>query len=90
MSLRGDRGYTEWLHCKQPLYTTLHLYTSHPYPLHRLKAAMVREGTMMISYQPLPGLPNFLRMVTVSPSSNEADMDFVLDEVERLGAGLEV
>ena len=56
----------------------------------RLKAAMVASGTMMISYQPLRNFPNFFRMVTVSPSADEADMDFVLDELERLGNGLQV
>ena len=43
---------------------------------------------MMISYQPLGDLPNFLRMVTVSPSATEADMEFVLDELERIGADI--
>jgi hypothetical protein len=56
----------------------------------RLKAAMVANGTMMISYQPLRNFPNFFRMVTVSPTANEADMDFVLDELDRLGNGLQV
>lgn len=52
---------------------------------------MVTEGTMMISYQPLRDFPNFFRMVTVtSPAASEADMDFVLDELERLGADLQV
>lgn len=42
----------------------------------------------MISYQPLRDFPNFFRMVTVSPSAAEADMDFILDELEQLGVGL--
>lgn len=57
----------------------------------RLKAAMVTEGTMMVCYQPLKNYPNFFRMVTVtSPAASEADMDFVLDELDRLGAKLQV
>ena len=51
---------------------------------------MVVEGTMMISYQSIRGLPNFLRMVTVSPFANEADMDFVLDDLEKKGAEIVV
>ena len=51
---------------------------------------MVLAGTMMICYQPLGDMPNFLRMVTVSTSATEADMDFVLDELERIGTNLQV
>ena len=51
---------------------------------------MVEAGTMMISYQPLGDLPNFLRMVTVSPAATEADMDFVLNELERIGSDMQL
>ena len=44
----------------------------------------------MISYQPLRDFPNFFRMVTVAPAATTADMDFVLDELERLGVDLQV
>ena len=45
----------------------------------------------MMNYQPLGKLPNFFRMtVTNSPKLTESDMDFVLDEVERLGQDLVV
>lgn len=47
-------------------------------------------GSMMICYQPLGDLPNFLRMVTVSTSATEEDMDFILYELERIGADIEV
>ncbi|XP_068205119.1 cysteine sulfinic acid decarboxylase-like [Palaemon carinicauda] len=56
-----------------------------------LKKKMVLEGTMMIGYQPLANkrLVNFIRMViTCSPSRTRKDMDYVLDEIERLGANL--
>ena len=51
---------------------------------------MVLKGTMMICYQPLGDLPNFFRMAMMAPTATEADMDFVLEEIERLGEGLEV
>lgn len=51
---------------------------------------MVKKGTMMISYQPLEDHPNFLRMVTVSTAAKPEDMDFVLDEIERLGVDIVV
>ncbi|XP_071541227.1 cysteine sulfinic acid decarboxylase-like isoform X2 [Panulirus ornatus] len=56
-----------------------------------LKARMVRQGTLMIGYQPIASknLVNFFRMVTTcTPTPTHADMDFVLDEIERLGADL--
>lgn len=48
------------------------------------------KGSMMIGYQPLRDLPNFFRTVVAAPTATEADMDFVLEEIERLGEGLEV
>jgi len=51
---------------------------------------MVKSGKMMITYTPLSDKPNFFRMVTISPLSTERDMDFVLDEIERLGYELVV
>lgn len=32
--------------------------------------------------------PNFFRMVTTAPQGTEADMDFLLNEIERLGKDL--
>ena len=51
---------------------------------------MVAEGTMMMNYQPLQDLPNFLRMTLTAPRATKEDMDFVLDEVERLGRDIDV
>ena len=42
----------------------------------------------MIGYQPLKDEKNFFRMITVSPGVTHADMDFLLDEIERLGKDL--
>jgi glutamate decarboxylase len=51
---------------------------------------MVLAGSMMICYQPLGDLPNFLRMVTVSTSATEDDMEYILNELERIGASIQV
>jgi glutamate/tyrosine decarboxylase-like PLP-dependent enzyme len=56
----------------------------------KLKAGMVLAGSMMICYQPLGDLPNFLRMVTVSTSATEDDMEYILNELERIGASIQV
>lgn len=34
--------------------------------------------------------PNFFRIVLTAPHATESDMDFVLDEIERLGKDLQV
>eukprot|EP00794_Sanderia_malayensis_P003133 gene3133-3601_t len=53
-----------------------------------IKKRMTLKGTMMIGYQPLKDLGNFFRMVVVSAAVTIGDMDFVLDEIERLGHDL--
>lgn len=53
-----------------------------------IKERMCAEGTVMVGYSPLPhrGVGNFLRMVLSSlPRADKAAVDFVLDEIERLG-----
>jgi len=50
----------------------------------QLKFGMVKKGSMMFTYQPLGTLPNFFRMALATPTTHE-DMDWLLDEVERLG-----
>ncbi|TSL61204.1 Cysteine sulfinic acid decarboxylase [Bagarius yarrelli] len=53
-----------------------------------IKERMVKGGTMMVGYQPLDGRVNFFRMVILSPHLQHRDMDFFLDEIERLGKDL--
>ncbi|CAL4068172.1 unnamed protein product [Meganyctiphanes norvegica] len=56
-----------------------------------IKARMVKDGTLMIGYQPLSNknYVNFFRMVTTgTPTPTSQHMDFVLDEIERLGNDL--
>lgn len=53
-----------------------------------IKEKMVRAGTLMIGYAPLPNrnIGNFFRMVVTCHSRPTKDsMDFVLKEIERLG-----
>lgn len=51
---------------------------------------MMEEGTTMVSYQPLKDKPNFFRMVFSNPASDKTDIDFLLEEIERLGHDLEL
>ncbi|KAH8274558.1 hypothetical protein KR044_012623, partial [Drosophila immigrans] len=60
------------------------LYTVAP----KIKEQMAYSGTLMVGYTPLSSrkLGNFLRMVlTCFPVLEESELDFILDEIERLG-----
>lgn len=48
---------------------------------------MLTEGNLMIGFQPLPskGFVNFFRFVVSNPESTYKDMDFVIEEIDRLG-----
>lgn len=48
----------------------------------------MKSGTMMVGYQPLADKVNFFRVVLFSPLVTQKDVDFVLDEIERLGNDL--
>ncbi|XP_070603228.1 glutamate decarboxylase 1-like isoform X4 [Erythrolamprus reginae] len=54
----------------------------------KMKARMIEEGTTMVSYQPLGDKVNFFRMVFSNPATKQSDVDFVLEELERLGKDL--
>jgi len=57
----------------------------------KVKEAMMRQGTMMVGYQPMPhkGLVNFFRLVfTASPPPGKPEVDYILNEIERLGIDL--
>ena len=49
---------------------------------------MMKAGSMMISYQPLGELPNFFRSIISNQAQTEEDIDFMLDELDRLGHDL--
>jgi len=54
----------------------------------KIKGAMMKKGTMMISYQPLGDLPNFFRSIISNQAQTEEDIDFMLDELHALGNDL--
>ena len=54
----------------------------------RLQGKMMKTGSMMISYQPLGELPNFFRSIISNQAQTEEDIDFMLAELDRLGADL--
>ena len=43
---------------------------------------------MLISYQPLKDTPNFFRVISCNPAQTKQDMDFLVEEIERLGEDL--
>lgn len=53
-----------------------------------IKERMMKKGSMMIGYQPHLGRVNFFRQIVISPQLSREDMDFVLDEIEKLGKDL--
>uniref|UniRef100_A0A8C8SVC3 Glutamate decarboxylase 1 n=1 Tax=Pelusios castaneus TaxID=367368 RepID=A0A8C8SVC3_9SAUR len=54
----------------------------------KIKAQMIEEGTTMVSYQPHADKVNFFRMVFSNPATRKSDVDFLLEEIERLGKDL--
>lgn len=55
-----------------------------------VKSGMMHDGTMMIGYQPLNDHPNFFRMIVSCPTATFEDMDYILDEIERLGKNIKL
>ncbi|XP_011499286.1 PREDICTED: cysteine sulfinic acid decarboxylase [Ceratosolen solmsi marchali] len=53
-----------------------------------IKSRMVKKGSMLITYQPLRGQPNFFRLVLQNSGLTEADMHFFVEEIERLSDDL--
>ncbi|NXD88868.1 CSAD decarboxylase, partial [Halcyon senegalensis] len=53
-----------------------------------IKERMMKKGSMMVGYQPLGTKVNFFRQVVTNPAVTKADLDFFLDEIERLGGDL--
>uniref|UniRef100_A0AAR2J940 Glutamate decarboxylase 1a n=1 Tax=Pygocentrus nattereri TaxID=42514 RepID=A0AAR2J940_PYGNA len=54
----------------------------------KIKAKMMEEGMTMIGYQPLGDKVNFFRCVFSNPATQKEDVDFLLDEITRLGREL--
>lgn len=53
-----------------------------------IKARMTERGSMLIAYQPLKQHVNFFRMINANPGQTFEDMEFIVDEIERLGKDL--
>lgn len=53
-----------------------------------IKERMMKQGSMMVGYQPLGNKVNFFRVTVFSPLVSKKDLDFFLDEIERLGKDL--
>ena len=66
----------------------MYLICLYPQVTAKLKGRMMSAGTIMVSYQPLGSYPNFFRSIISNQAVNEADVDFMLAEMERLGCDL--
>lgn len=53
-----------------------------------IKARMMQAGTLMVGYQPDDRRPNFFRSIISSAAVTEKDVDFMLNEIDRLGQDL--
>ncbi|XP_070497336.1 glutamate decarboxylase isoform X2 [Chironomus tepperi] len=53
-----------------------------------IKARMMQAGTLMVGYQPDDRRPNFFRSIISSAAVFEKDVDFMLNEIDRLGQDL--
>ncbi|XP_069735055.1 cysteine sulfinic acid decarboxylase [Phaenicophaeus curvirostris] len=53
-----------------------------------IKERMMKKGSMLVGYQPHGHKVNFFRQVVTNPMVTKADLDFFLDEIERLGEDL--
>uniref|UniRef100_A0A4W4EFM0 Glutamate decarboxylase 1b n=1 Tax=Electrophorus electricus TaxID=8005 RepID=A0A4W4EFM0_ELEEL len=54
----------------------------------KIKAMMMESGTTMVGYQPQGDKVNFFRMVISNHAATTSDIDFLIDEIERLGHDL--
>lgn len=48
----------------------------------------MKEGSMMITYQPLRELPNFFRLVIENSALGHGDMDRIIETIQKLGSDL--
>ena len=49
---------------------------------------MMQSGTLMVGYQPDDRRPNFFRSIISSAAVTMKDVDFMLNELDRLGEDL--
>lgn len=85
---------TRSVHNNEPLATsgviflTFLLITMSLQVAPQIKARMMEKGSTMIGYQPLGAKVNFFRCVLSNPATQHEDIDFLLDEIVRLGCDL--
>lgn len=53
-----------------------------------IKQRMVEKGTLLIGYQPDGDLVNFFRMIFSNMAVTKSDVEFIIDEIDRLGCDL--
>lgn len=53
-----------------------------------IKSRMMQSGTLMVGYQPDDRRPNFFRSIISSIAVIRSDVDFMLNEIDRLGQDL--
>lgn len=54
----------------------------------KVKSRMMEAGTITVQYQPLGLLPNMFRVAVSNHVLTPRDMDFILDEMDKLGADI--
>lgn len=69
---RSSENYIEKLHVVAP----------------KIKEKMMREGSMMVTYQAIKGHPNFFRIVFQNSTLKECDMIHLVEQFERYGRDL--
>eukprot|EP00118_Oscarella_pearsei_P023383 m.279457 g.279457 ORF g.279457 m.279457 type:complete len:502 (+) comp40624_c0_seq9:58-1563(+) len=53
-----------------------------------VKKRMTEKGSLLVGYQPCKEICNYFRMIVHSDAVGHDDMDYVLEEIERLGKDL--
>nr|XP_023018948.1 cysteine sulfinic acid decarboxylase-like [Leptinotarsa decemlineata]WCN84857.1 aspartate 1-decarboxylase [Leptinotarsa decemlineata] len=69
---KSDSGYKQKLHSVAP----------------KMKERMMKEGSMMVTYQAQKDYPNFFRIVFQNSGLEKSDMIHLIEEFERLGRDL--
>lgn len=54
----------------------------------QIKARLLADGHAMLAYQPISGGPNCFRLLFINPAVTPADIDLVLDAIDRHGRAL--
>lgn len=54
----------------------------------KIKKEMMMKGTLMIGYQPQGHIPNFFRNIISNPAIKKADVDYLLEELDKIGENM--